>query len=243
MLQDRKIFFTLFAVSAFVMKIIAEFVHEILGHGSFALLFGGEIASVYISVLWPYDFSSVKFNMPNDITSAQWTWIYAGGILICLSASFLTQAFLLLEKRIRRFYALTLFWFAFWTFVSSTGYLIIGGLSPFGDVLQLIALGVITQFLSLILGLIIFCMGFVSLSWILRTTLLEIFPTKKASLGVTTFWLILPTLVLVMLANPDRTLQVICAPLAFIPVVFSFAVEYFLVLSKEKANKDPDNVA
>lgn len=243
MLRNSKLFFAVFAVAAFVMKIIAEFMHEILGHGSFALLFGGEITGVYISVLWPYDFSYVKLNMPNDVTFAQWGWIYAGGILICLSASFLAQAFLLLEKEIRWFYALTLFWFAFWTFTNSTGYLIIGGLSPFGDVYQLIALGVITQLLSLILGLVIFCTGFVALSWILRRTLLQVFSAKKASRGVTLFWLILPALVLLMLANPERSLQVAYVPLTFLPVALSFIIEHFFVLSKQKTNKNPDKIA
>lgn len=233
----------MFVVGAFVTKLIVELVHEILGHGLFVLLFGGQITGMYISVLWPYEFSRIDWSFPGTIGSTQLAWIYAGGILVCLCASFLTQIFLILKSKIRWYLALTLFWFAFWAIANSTGYLIIGGLSPFGDVYELIRLGVLTQLLSIFVGLVFFGVGFVALSWILRKTMLEIFSIKNASLGVTSFWFIIPALVTVMLANPERGLQVAYIPLTFIPVLLSFAIEYFWVLSKQKTDKNPDNVA
>lgn len=70
------------------MKIAAELVHEVLGHSLLVLLFGGEIAGLYISVLWPYDFSCVWWSL-SDATPLQLAWIYASGILACLMLSFL----------------------------------------------------------------------------------------------------------------------------------------------------------
>ncbi|NWF86371.1 hypothetical protein HXY32_00920 [Candidatus Bathyarchaeota archaeon] len=242
MSQKRKIFLSVFVVAALAAKIVAEFTHEILGHGSLVLLFGGEITSIYISVLWPYDVSYIGWILPSDVTTAQLVLIYAGGILACMFASFVTQTFLLLKKKVQWHYVVLFFWFAFWTLVNSTGYLIIGGLSPFGDVNELIVLGVLTKFLSFALGLIFFSIGFIGLSWILRKTLLEVFSAERASLGVILFWLILPALVMVMLANPERNLQASYIPLTFIPTVLSLFIEYFLVLSKQKANKNPDNI-
>lgn len=230
-LNGRNAFIVLFITAGFITKILSEFVHEIFGHGLFVLLFGGKITHVYVSVLWPYDFSYIGWTLPNDVTLVQIAWVYAGGILACLFASFLTQAFLLLKK-IRWHFALPLFWFAFWTLVNSTGYLIIGGLTPFGDVKDLINLGVLESFHFLVVGLTIFVVGFIVSSWILRRTLLELFAPVKASLGVALFWLIIPLLIAVMLANPERGLQSTYLPLSFIPTLLSSAIEYFLILSK-----------
>jgi len=225
------------------MKIIAEFVHEVCGHGLFVLLFGGEITSVYISVSWPYELSRIGWSLPTTVTSAQMTWIYGGGILACLCVSFLIQVFLILKKQISWYFVITLFWLAFWMLINSTGYLLIGGLTPFGDIQELIKLGILTNPLSLTLGVILFIAGFVVLSWILREILVEEFHLRKASLGVTLFWLIIPVLGAVMLASPERSFQVAYLPLMFIPSLLSFIIEYFLVLSKQEAYAGPDKIA
>lgn len=242
-MQNKNLFFVTFLATCFVAKIAAEFVHEVCGHGFFVLLFGGKVETVYISILWPYEMSYISWSLPSGVTSAQMAWIYGGGILACLFISFLTQASLLVKKGIPWYYALTLFWLAFWTLINSTGYLIIGGLTPFGDIRELMRLEVLTNTLSLMIGFIIFIVGFVALSWILRKILAEIFPLKKASLGLVLFWLIIPALFLVILVSLERGLQIAYFPLTFIPVLLSFATEYFLVLSKQKANANPHDVA
>lgn len=242
-MRDKRVFLASFIVLGFVMKIVAEFVHEVCGHGLFVLLFGGEITSVHISVLWPYELSRIGWSLPTTVTSAQMAWIYGGGILACLCVSFLAQAFLFVKKKISLYFAITLFWLAFWTLINSTGYLILGGLTPFGDIHELIKLGVLTKSLSLALGIILFIAGFVVLSWILREVLVGEFPIKKASLGVTLFWLIIPVLGAVMLASPERNFQATYLPLMFIPSLLSFIIEYFLVSSKQEAYANPDNIA
>jgi hypothetical protein len=242
-LQERKIFLAVFLFLGFFMKIVAEIVHEVLGHGLFVLLFGGKITSLYISALWPYDLSWIGWDLPEGITSTQMAWIYAGGIIACLCVSFVTQAFLLWKKKISWHFALALFWLAFWTLVNSTGYLIIGGLASFGDIDELITLGILTNFISLAVDLVIFIVGFVALSWILRKILIQMLPPKKASLGVTIFWFIIPILVVVMLLNPERGLQWAYLPLTLIPTMLSFAIEYFLISSHQKADANPNNIA
>ncbi|MDI6905371.1 MAG: hypothetical protein QMD13_07810 [Candidatus Bathyarchaeia archaeon] len=173
----------------------------------------------------------------------QMAWIYGGGILACLCVSFLTQVFLTLKKKTSWYFLTTLFWLALWTLINSTGYLVIGGLAPFGDILELIALGALTKHLSLALGVVVFATGFVVLSWILRGFLAGEFPFKRASLGVPFFWLMIPLLGAVMLAGPERSFQVAYLPLMFIPSLLSFVIEYFLVLSKQEAYANPDDVA
>ena len=242
-MQDKKVFLALFIILGFVTKIVSEFVHEVCGHGFFVLLFGGEIISVYISFFWPYELSYINWSPLNTFTSTQRALIYGGGILACLCVSFLAQALLLVKKKISWYFVLTLFWLAFWTFINSTGYLIIGGLTPFGDIKRLIGLGVLTSPISLVIGFIIFVTGFVGLSWILRGIFVEEFSPKKASLGVPFFWLIIPILGVVMLASPERSFQAAYLPLMFIPSLLSFIIERFWILSKQEANAGPDNIA
>jgi len=228
-------------VVGFIVKVVAEFIHEVFGHGLFVLLFGGGVTGVHISLLWPYELSYIEW-LPGRFTSAQIAWIYAGGMLACLCVSFLSQALLLMKKKVRWYFTITLFWLAFWTLVNSTGYLIIGGLRPFGDVYALIWLGVLTSHLSLVIGLIIFLIGLVTLSWFLSRIFSEFFPPRNVSLGVTLFWLIIPVLVVVMLANPERGLQVVYLPLTFIPALLSFSIRYLMFLSKQEADANPNDV-
>lgn len=237
-MQERKLFSIMFLVLGFLMKIVAEFIHEVLGHGVFVLFFGGEIADLHISVLWPYEFSYIRWYLPSNVSPVQSAWVYAGGVVICLVVSFL-----IVKWQIRWHFSLMLFWLAFWTLISSTGYLLIGGLAPFGDIHNLIALGALTRFSSFLVGFIVFFLGFVALSLILRRTLTELYPFKTASLGVAAFWLTVPLLFIVMVASPEHPLQTMYLPLAFLPSLLSFIIESKLVLPKQKANATPDNVS
>ncbi|RJS82126.1 hypothetical protein CW707_01680 [Candidatus Bathyarchaeota archaeon] len=225
-------FFTTFVTLGFIFKIVSEFLHEVCGHGFFVLLFGGKITGVHISLLWPYEFSRISWSFTGDVSLTQLAWIYVGGILVCLLASFMTQTFLFCKKKVQWHLAIVLFWLAFWTLVNSTGYLIIGGLAPFGDVEELIGLGVLTRQSSLLIGLLFFALGFILLSWVLRKLFVEIYPLRKASFGVSLFWLIIPLLVTVMMLSPERSLAWSYLPLSFIPALLSIALEYLLFLSK-----------
>jgi len=242
-LPSKRIFFTLFLIAGFITKIVSEIIHEVFGHGILILLFGGEITSVHISLLWPYEISSINWILPSSVTATEKAWVYASGILVCLSISFLIQVFLFWKRKMRWHFAVMLFWLAFWTFANSTGYLLIGGLAPFGDVSDLIELGVFTSFLSRTVGFMSFCIGFVNLSWILRRIMTTVFALKNASLFTSLFWLVIPLLVMAMLVSPERNLPTAYLPLTFLPALASFVIEYFLILSKQRTNANPNNVA
>jgi uncharacterized membrane protein len=146
------------------------------------------------------------------------------------------------KKKVQWWLAIALFWFAFWTLVNATGYLIIGGFTPFGDVLELIRLGVLTGELSLAAGMTAFVLGFVILSLVLGRILSEVFTVRKARYGVAVFWLLIPVLVMVMLANLERGLEAFYLPLTFIPALLAFALEQLLFLPHQKSKEDPNNV-
>ena len=181
----------IFLVVGFVTKYLAEAIHELAGHGMFVMLFGGQIKSFYISPLWPYDRSYINWSL---LTSDQNTliWVIGGGILVTLIVAFLIQ-FILLYKRFNLAISLTLFWLYFWCFINATGYLIIGGIIHFGDVGELISMGVIAPEVSLALGIGIFIAGFFLISNAMRKILIR-FSIKPIKAGLAIFWLIVPLL-------------------------------------------------
>ncbi len=181
-------------VLAVLMKGVGEVVHEAVGHGLVVVLFGGSITSLNISLLWPYRLSSI--GMRGNFEAWQRPWIDGGGILACLATSGVLQAWLLWRGKQWRL-AVPLFWLAFWTFLNPVGYLIIGGIHPFGDIAQLIAEGVLNQASSLAIGLGIFVVAFFALSRIFTEIVDNTgWLTKKRQLraSLSILWLSIPVM-------------------------------------------------
>jgi len=194
-MTGRSTFLAISLVIAFVTKVVGEIVHEVAGHGLFIVLFGGQITSVHISLLWPYELSYIGWS--GSFMHWQHSWIAGGGILVSIIVSGVLQALLLFNVINDWRPSTTLLWLAFWTFLNPTGYLIIGGVKPFGDVASLIAVGVLTQELSLIIGLTIFVVAFLSLSKILITQLTInklVGGVKELRLSLALFWAIIPVI-------------------------------------------------
>ena len=74
----------------------------------------------------------------------------------------IAQAFLLsrLSRRMHWLLSSTLLWLAFWTFINPAGYLIMGGIEPFGDIANLISAGFMTQTIALTLAFLYFSSAF-----------------------------------------------------------------------------------
>lgn len=191
------------------MKIASEAIHELLGHGSIVLIFGGQIADFYISILWPFELSHIDWVLPGE-TSSQTVWIIGGGVLVSSILSFLIQM-LLLRKKSRWQLSVPLFWLSFWCYASVAGYLILGGISPFGDIQKLIQLGVLSQVSSIAIGVMIFLAGFITLSIILHETL-NPFLGLNTKWAILAFWSIMPTLPI--LTAVGRGALVLTAPFA-----------------------------
>jgi hypothetical protein len=235
-------FLMAFLSLGFVAKILGEVVHEVMGHGLFALAFGGRITNVSISLLWPYELSHIGFAPPpGGFQPWQEVLVDGGGILMCLIVSFILQLILLLSfsKRGNWVVSSMLFWLAFWTFINPAGYLVVGGINPFGDVANLISAGVMTQELAFILGLLIFLANLFSLSIILRNLLRKAGVNEDARWSIVLFWLIVPLLTLVSVVGQGRPLLI--ALLGFIPVLAACAglLLHNAVLSHRKKRGTP----
>ncbi len=216
-------FLAFFLAVGFVMKIVSEVVHEVFGHGFFALLFGGRITGVYISLLWPYESSYIQYDLPS-LSFWQIVMFIGGGILVCSIVSFSIQAFLLFKK-LRWWLSSTLFWFAFWCFVNPAGYLVTGGIMPFGDVRELINLGVLTSPTAIAVGTLLFVVGFFVLSKILKSTLMDLFSRRRAALGVVLFWFVVPFVTILYMIGQGRLL-IAYLSISFLPVVVSFLMHW-----------------
>jgi len=215
--------FTLvFLITGFAMKIVGETVHELLGHGSFVLLFGGQVTDFYISLLWPVEFSYVGWSLPSA-SLVQRAFIISGGILVSSILSYSIQTLLLL-KQFRWSLSVPLFWLSFWCYINATGYLIIGGVSPFGDVEELIHIGVTTSYLAAIIGTVLFLAGFFFFSEILRRTLTT-FLKEEARFGILAFWCIIPVLVTLTLLGREM-FHIVLVLASLIPILLSYLLEF-----------------
>jgi hypothetical protein len=219
-------FSVFFLFLAFLMKVVGEFVHEVIGHGFFVLLFGGEIIRVHVSLLWPYELSFISWN--GSFEAWHMPWIDGGGILVCFIVSCILQVLLLLRFVRDWRFSSPLFWLSFWTFLNGTGYLIVGGVEPFGDVAALIAGGILTQESSLIIGLIVFLAAFFSLSRIFVDILLSggvVSHIRRLRIFISFFWLAVPlttAMALIGLRFPSSSL--FCLPLSFVPSILALVV-------------------
>ncbi len=223
-------FLTTFFFLAPVMKITGEFVHEVMGHGFFVILFGGKIVRIYISLLWPYELSNIVWN--GNFEAWQMPWIDGGGILVCLIVSCALQIPLLLGIVRDWRFSSPLFWLAFWTFLNPTGYLIMGGIRPFGDVAALIGESALTQGTAIMMGLIIFLAAFFSLSKIFRDILLKVGIIKRnrdlrISLGL--FWLLIPLTTAMTLMGLNQPLFYL--PISFIPIILALITSSILPIN------------
>jgi hypothetical protein len=212
-----------FVAVGLIMKVAAEVMHEVGGHGFYVLLFGGRILGVYISLLWPLESSYVWWSLP-DLGSSERALVMGGGILNCVIVSFILQLFLFLRPRPWRL-AVSLLWFSFWNYISSAGYLLSGGFGAFGDVAELIEMGFLTGVSSLLLGLAVFIVGYILLSIVLRRLLRSLVSAKKFGYTVAGFWLTTALIVTLTVFNPQVKASPALIPVGFIPALLWLVLE------------------
>jgi hypothetical protein len=227
-MNRRGSFLVIFLCFGLITKALSECVHEVLGHGLFVLVFGGTITRVHISLLWPYTLSGIGYDPPHGgFLNWQTPWVHGGGILLCLLVTLVLQTLLYLRRIRDPRLAFILFWLSFWTFLNPTGYLIMGGMRPFGDIWQLITAGVLTQASSIGLGLLLFLVGFFALSTIFRDVIVHagiIENIRELDLVLSLFWLVIPlTTVLALMGLPFLgSSWFIAFPISFIPSFLAY---------------------
>jgi hypothetical protein len=225
----------IYFVSGLFTKLISEIVHELLGHGLFVILFGGQISNVYISILWPYELSHINWILPS---LQQWelAWVYGGGILATGIMTLMIQLMLIVKKP-RWEISVFLAWIAFWSLINAGGYLIIGSVYPFGDVEQLLSLGVISSQISLVMGSLLVFLGFVTLSYSWQITLRPIIG-DWAPAGYVMMWSVLPIIVWLAMVGLGMFSWTIFM-MGFIPPIVSLI---FAGIQRRKPDNGPDKM-
>ena len=222
-------FIIVFFITGFIVKIIVEIIHELFGHGLMVFLAGGKIDSITISPLWPLEFSSISWHLPEDVTPMILAFVNAGGIIACVISCIISLILLyFIQSEQRILFIIFFIWLAFWSLLNSSGYLIIGSLSPFGDVLRLIQLGFLNQFYSLLLGLGLFSSGFILLSLKLNQFFSQHFRTNSEYF-VIMFWGLVPFLTFLTIWGYNFPLYFIFP--SFLPMG---AILFYFLISIEK---------
>ena len=243
--MNRKLKILLATISflfiSFLAKYVSEFSHEYLGHCLFSVLTGGGYTTYYVSWIWPYEFGYAHTYSNGFISEVL---IISAGILVCFLISILINSlyyFLVYKPISNKIYLLIpihfFFWLGFWTFVNSTGYLIVGGLINYGDIQNLSSTLGIKNWIFTIPGIVIFLILFYLISvnfFKLFKPLLEI----KNRYILPILWILLLIIYFLFYFNPqiDMELSVFIVGLfvMLIPTLFTFlTVKYKVKLWKK----------
>jgi hypothetical protein len=205
------LFFLSITIIAFLAKYASEWTHEFLGHCGFGLLVGGVPIDFYVSFFWPIEFGYARVSVNGDISRVV---MLIGGITSCFIAATLSNLYLYFwtKKRYSKEKSLSIgkllvfhviFWYGFWAFVNAVGYLIIGGISNFGDVGQISNITDIPGWIFSLIGAIAFFGFYYLISNNVYLIFQQIFPNRSIKTILSIFWLILPLLLIFLMLNPD----------------------------------------
>ena len=221
------------------MKFLSEWTHEYLGHCCIGSLVGGVVNSYYVSWIWPLEFGYAFVSFFGSVEPFPRILMYSGGIIACLTAAFISQGIIAIFRRrnkIRLNWLLIplnfLFWYGFWAFMNSVGYLLVGGLINFGDIYYISTISGIPNILFLIPGFIAFFL----LYYLISNNFYQMFKdlTKiDAKWMLAFFWLLIPITFIFFTINPAITMNsvliIIAFPLMFIPSIISIILSKYVI--------------
>jgi hypothetical protein len=221
------------------MKYVSEITHEFLGHCLAGLTVGGTSFNYYVSWIWPYEFGHAYVQFDIGVGNAARAYMMSGGILACLIVAFSTQLiiFFTLRKRSNRHLGLIifyhiLFWYGFWAFMNSIGYLLIGGLLNFGDIAGISNLTGIPPWAFIIPGIIFFILLFYLIS-VNSYNIFRPFTKFESKYLLMIFWFLIPLIYLLFVLNPTINISTIFLVLGlfimFLPSLFIFLTLHFKV--------------
>ncbi len=180
----------LFGIMGLAAIWAGEFVHEVLGHCFFISLLGGKVTEIFVSPFAPYIPSRLVWEVA-DIPLLPKALIASAGIIMSLTVSFAIQ-FILSWRDFRHELEMALFWIAFWTFINTVAYMIIGLVLPYGDIEILMKLGVVSNVQLGIIGFTITFPGLFFISKRLKHIISHIFVSDIVEESTMIFWISLP---------------------------------------------------
>lgn len=220
--------FVVFLV-AYIARLGSCAVHEVLGHGLWAWIFGAK--TIVYSISWlGYGVTIWEPPLSYHATSV----IVAGGII---NSSIIGWGFLLFlystRKKGKRFLVrIPVFLLGSWLAITQASYLLIGGLTGYGDIGKMHHMFNIPYYTFDIIGVILFLISFIVISTLFLSELSWLFPEFGKRALLSEFWLIVPILLITFNISPDRgtpsELSPILLFISFLPTIVSiFAFKPF----------------
>ncbi|MFP3985128.1 MAG: hypothetical protein ACLFU9_04070 [Candidatus Bathyarchaeia archaeon] len=188
---------------AYFTRLAACGIHEFLGHGLWAWIMGAKNVEGYVSWL---GFGWCRWSP--GLSGFAGVIAMAGGLINTFIIGATILAFLQIRSKKAGFYLrFTLFWLGYWATITQASYLILGGLTGYGDPGQLSYLtGVPLGFFSF-LGFALFLLVYYVSSVLFLSEVSCLFPEYKPKTLLFEFWLTLPIQVCVFAASPEHNLS------------------------------------
>ncbi len=229
-------------IVSFLLKYVSEWTHEFLGHCGFGWLAGGAPQSWYVSWIWPLEFGYASVAFPISTGPIPRAVMMIGGIAACLIAAFTSHSIIFINSRKKIlpqgristaklciFHAL--FWYGFWAFANSVGYLIIGGLADFGDIYMFRIYTGLPSWVLILLGFLAFFTLYYLISFNASIIFRPLLPHTSLRKILSTFWLSIPLLFLLIFLNPDINVLLWMIPAG---IGFAFIPSLLIMLVGEK---------
>lgn len=186
---------------AYPTKLLSCVIHELLGHGLWAWIFGAN--RVWIHVSW-LGFGWCRWVGMSESYVAR-VMATAGGLVntFIIGAVILTFLFSV-DKKGGFYLRLFLFWLGFWTTITQAGYLLLGGFTGYGDPGSLHSLtGVPLSFLML-LGFGLFLLVYLVISVLFLSEVSGLFPEYRQKTLLFEFWLAIPVQAIFVMVSPEH---------------------------------------
>lgn len=219
-------------IAAYLTRILSCAIHEVMGHGLWALAMGAHVIHANVTYL---GFGWCSWEPP--LIGIKGLLAIAGGIISSFSAGAAILSFLYYLPRLGGFYSrLVLFLLGFWITITQSSYLIVGGLTGYGDIGSIShSLGIVPLYFAA-LGVPVFVLVFFVVSVLFFRELGRMFPSTDQKKLLSTFWLTIPILVVTFALSEEFSFPLtefaLFMALSIIPSIMAFPMfDFFRKLS------------
>jgi len=186
---------------AYFTKLLTCGIHELLGHGLWAWIFGADIVEVYVSWL---GFGYCRWQGISESPIAS-IMAMAGGLINTFIIGIVILILLFWTRRKEGLYLRSfLFWLGFWATTTQPSYLLLGGFSGEGDPAALHLLTGIPLSFFVLLGLGLLLLVYLTISVLSISELSGLFPEYSQKELLFALWLTMPTQVIFLMISPEH---------------------------------------
>lgn len=189
-------------MTAYFTKLITCGIHELLGHGLWALIFGANTIEVYVSWL---GFGWCSWSPPLESHIGNVMAVAGGLINTFLIGAAILMFLFFVHKRGGLYVRSFLFLLGFWALTTQPSYLLLGGFTTKGDPWQLHSLTGIPLIFFVVLGFGLFLLVYPIISMLFLSDVSRLFPEYSLKTLFFVLWLAMPIQVILLTISPEQT--------------------------------------